>query len=234
MDGLGRFVDRINVEEAKGNSIRIDDLAIAGTDSSIRLSETEVELRPGERALIAGERGAAGTLLMNAIIGMWPWGRGTITSPPRQVMMFLPERAYVPPGTLRAAVAYPRSADDYEDAVLAGALADVGLDHLRPYLDATDRWDRRLTENEKQSLSFARVCLQRPQWLVVNGAFDALDPASRARIEALFAGPLSGVGLLNIGQETDREGFFKHRLRLVTDPHGPTFRPIEHCVTAAA
>jgi len=171
---------------------------------------------------------------MNATIGIWPWGRGRITRPPRQAMMFLPERAYVPPGTLRAALAYPRAEADYEDAAIVRALTDVGLDHLRPLLDTADRWDRRLNENEKQSLAFARVCLQRPQWLVVNGAFDALDPAARARIEALFAGPLSEVGLVDIGKETARDGFFKHKLRLVTDPSGPTFKPVEHYATAPA
>jgi len=55
-----------------------------------------------------------------------------------------------------------------------------------------------------------------------------------ARIEALFAGPLSEVGLVDIGQETARDGFFKHKLRLVTDPNGPTFKPFEHCATATA
>ena len=234
MEGLGRSVDQISLEETQDQSIRIDNLSIAGTDSSIKLSETQLEVRPGERTLIVGEGGAAGSFLMNAIIGIWPWGRGRITRPPRQAMMFLPERAYVPPGTLRAALAYPRAEADFEDAAIVRALTDVGLDHLRPLLDTADRWDRRLNENEKQSLAFARVCLQRPQWLVVNGAFDALDPAARARIEALFAGPLSEVGLVDIGKETARDGFFKHKLRLVTDPSGPTFKPVEHYATAPA
>ena len=136
--------------------------------------------------------------------------------------------------TLRDALTYPRAAADYEDAAIARALADVGLDHLRPLLDTTDRWDRRLRENEKQSLAFARVCLQRPQWLVVNGAFDALDRASRAQIEALFWGPLSDVGLVDIGEETAQNGFFKRKLHLVTDPNGPTFRLVDHCVSAPA
>jgi len=71
-----------------------------------------------------------------------------------------------------------------------------------------------LNENEKQRLAFARVCLQRPQWLLVNGAFDALEPASRARIEALFAGPLSGVGLVDFGQDHASEGFLHAQIAL--------------------
>ena len=93
---------------------------------------------------------------------------------------------------------------------------------------------RRLNENEKQTLAFARVLLQQPEWLVVNGALDALDPSSRGRIEALFAGPFSEVGLVDIGQGSARDGFFTRTLHLVTDPNGPTFRVIDHCVSASA
>ena len=230
VDGLGQSVDRIDLEETPDPSIRIEDLCIAAADSSIRLSEANVEVRPGERTLIMDDRGSTGAFLLNAIIGIWPWGRGRITRPPRQSMMFLPARAYVPPGTLRAALAYPHAAGDYEDAAMTRALAEVGLEHLSPLLDTTDRWDRRLNEDEKQSLAFARVRLQRPQWLVVNGAFDALDAASRGRIEALFAGPFSDVGLIDIGQDCAHDGFFARKLHLVTDPDGPTFRPADHCV----
>jgi putative ATP-binding cassette transporter len=116
---------------------------------------------------------------------------------------------------------------------MTGALAEVGLERLRPLLDTTDRWDRRLHEDEKQALAFARVRLQRPRWLVVNGAFDALDPASRRRIEAFFTGPFSDVGIVDIGQDRDQNGFFKRKLHLVTDPDGPTFRPAEHSVSPA-
>jgi putative ATP-binding cassette transporter len=234
MDSLGQSVGRINLEETPEQSIRIDNLCVAATDSSIRLNETHVELRPGERTLIVGDQGAAGGFLLNAIIGIWPWGSGHIARPPRQSMMFLPARAYVPPGTLRAAIVYPRATADYDDVAIAEALTDVGLGRLRPLLDATDRWDRRLNENEKQSLAFARVRLQRPQWLLVNGAFDALDPASRRRIEALFRGPCSDIGLVDIGEDSADERFFARKFHLVADSDGPTFRPAEHSVSATA
>ena len=225
MDGPGPSIDRIDLKESDSPSIRIDDLCIAGADGSIRLNERNVEVKPGERTLIVGERGASGALLLNAIIGIWPFGRGRIARPPRQSMMFLPARAYVPPGTLRAAVAYPRAADDYDQDAITKALTEVGLEHLRPLLDTTDRWDRRLHEDEKQNLAFARVCLQRPRWLVVNGGFDALDRPARERIEVLLSGPLSDVGVIDIGQDRAREGFFKRKLQLISDPHGPKFSP---------
>jgi vitamin B12/bleomycin/antimicrobial peptide transport system ATP-binding/permease protein len=233
MDSLGESANRIDLEATQRDSIRIDDLCIAGPEGSVRLDEAHVELKPGERTLIVGEHGAARTLLLRALIGIWPWGRGQIMRPPVEAIMFLPARAYVPPGTLRAALAHPHSGDPHDQATIDSALAATGLEHLRPFLDTTDRWDSRLNEEEKQSLGFARALLQQPQWLVVEGSFEKLDPALRGRIEALFAGEL-GAGLVNIGPDSSPAGFFTRKLRLVTDPQGATFRLADHFVSPAA
>lgn len=233
MDGLGESAGRIDLKETEHDSIRIDDLCIAGPEGSVMLSEPHVELRPGERTLIVGEHGVTRALLLRALLGIWPWGRGQIARPPRQSMMFLPAYAYVPPGTLRAALAHPQSAVNYDEAAITSALTAVGLDHLRPFLDTSERWDRRLNEDEKQNLAFARVLLQRPRWLVMDGALDRLEPALRRRIEALLAGELA-TGLVNIGADTSQDGFITRRLRLVTDPQGAAFRPAEHCLIPAA
>ena len=233
MDGLGQSAHRIDLEENLVDSIRIDDLCITAPDCSVRLNEAHVELKRGERTLIVGEKGATRALLLRALVGLWPWGRGRVMLPSRQSMMFLPARAYVPPGTLRAALAYPRSTAEYDEAAITDALTAVGLDHLRPLLDTNDRWDQRLNGDEKQSLAFARVVLQRPQWLVIDGVFDKLDSASRERVQALFAGRLT-TSVVNISPDGSHDGFFTRKLRLVTDSHGPTFRPADHCAIPAS
>ena len=233
MDDLGQSASRIDLEETPQDSIHIDDLCIAGPEGSVRLSEAHVQLKPGERTLIVGEQASTRAFLLRALTGIWSWGSGRITCPPRQSIMYLPARAYVPPGTLRAVLAYPHSVSDYDEAAITSALSAVGLEHLRPLLDATERWDRRLQEDEKQSLAFARVLLQRPPWLVVNGAFDKLAPASRERIETLLASELA-TGLVNIGPDSSHNAFFTRKLCLILDPHGPTFRPADHCVISAA
>jgi putative ATP-binding cassette transporter len=227
MDSLGESVSRIDLEATERDAICIDDLCIAAPDGSVTLDQAHVELRPGERTLIVGEQGVTRALLLLALSGIWPWGRGRITRPPRQSMMFLPARAYVPPGTLRAALTSPHKTDDYDEAAITDALTAAGLQHLSSVLHSTDRWDRRLNEEEKERLAFARVLLQRPQWLVMDGPFDKLDPALRGRIEAMFAGGLA-TGLVNIAPDTPQTGLFTRKLHLVTDPHGATFRPADH------
>jgi putative ATP-binding cassette transporter len=149
MDSLGQSANRIDLQETPGDSIRIDDLCIAAPDGSVRLSESHLELRPGEHTLIVGEHGATRALLLKAMVGMWPWGSGRIKRPSRQSMMFLPAQAYVPPGTLRAALVYPHAEEGYGEAAITRALAAVGLEHLRPFLDTADRWEQGLNEDEK-------------------------------------------------------------------------------------
>jgi putative ATP-binding cassette transporter len=225
MDRLGLTASRIAFEEAGVRSIRIDDLHVAAPAGCIMLSETHVDLKPGEHILIVGEHGAGKTLLFRALAGLWPWGSGRIALPPRQSIIFVPTHPYVPPGVLRASIAYPHSAGVYEDGAIAEALAEVGLERLRPLLDKADRWDRRLNDDEKHRLTFVRIILQRPQWVVVDDALDLVDPASRTRIKALFTGRLTDVGVINIGNDEGEGGFFARTLHLVTDPTGPTFKP---------
>jgi putative ATP-binding cassette transporter len=121
---------------------------------------------------------------------------------------------------LRAAVAYPHATDVYDDAVVAQALAEVGLERLLPMLDTIERWEHRLTDAEKQCLAFAHVILQSPTWVVLNDALDVLDPESRRRIEAIFSGDLANVGIINIGHAAREQGLYARTLHIVSDPHG--------------
>jgi vitamin B12/bleomycin/antimicrobial peptide transport system ATP-binding/permease protein len=122
-------------------------------------------------------------------------------------------------------VTYPHSTEAYDHPTVVNALAGVGMEHLEPHLDTVDRWDRELTDDEKQCLAFARVILQRPSWVVVNDALDVLDPDSRKRIRTLFKGELAEVGLINIGHDQPETGFYPRKLHLVMDSAGQTFEP---------
>lgn len=234
MDTLGAGASHIDMEESPEGALRIDDLQVATPNGCVKLDQAHVQLQRGERALIVAERGAERDLLFRALIGVWPWGSGRIRRPPPAIMMFLPARAYVPPGTLQAAVAYPRAAHDLDPQTVAQAFTDVGLERLRGQLDIAQRWDRQLNEDEKQCLAFARALLHRPEWLIVNGALDVLDAASRERIEGLFSTQLAGVGLVNIGQDRGEGEFFTHRLKLEADPAGPGFSPAHECAPVPA
>jgi putative ATP-binding cassette transporter len=232
MDDLGESTSRIDLKETDTPAIGLDQLQVAAPTGAIRLSEGHADFAAGERVLITADRAAERTLFFRAIIGLWPWGSGRITRPRRESVMFLPARAYVPPGSLRIALCYPCETHEFDDATTARALAAVGLERLQPLLDLTDRWDQRLNDDEKQSLAIARVMLQRPKWVVLDGAFDVLDAVSRRRFEVLFKGELANVGLIDIGKERQHEALFVRRVRLVTDTQGPTFSPSDRLATS--
>jgi vitamin B12/bleomycin/antimicrobial peptide transport system ATP-binding/permease protein len=222
MDDLGRDTSRIEFKETDDPAVRIDDLRVSSPAGCIKLSEAHTELQAGQRMLITGETGEEKALVFRAVGGLWPWGSGRITRPPRRSIMFMPVRAYTPAGTLREAVAYPHPASNFDPADIAKALADVGLEHLKAELDIEDRWDRRLTDDEKQSLAFARVVLQKPNWVVANDALDILNPASRKRIREIMQA-LSHIGLINVGHDVPEAGVYHCKVHLVRDPQGPAF-----------
>jgi putative ATP-binding cassette transporter len=225
MDDLGQKTSRIQFAEADDPSIKIDELRVASPIGCVMLSESHTDMNANERVLIAGENGEEKALLFRAIGGLWPWGSGKITHPARSTIMFMPVRAYIPPGSLREAVTYPHPGHAYEPPAVAEALAAVGLAHLEPHLETVNRWDRDLTDDEKQCLAFARVFLQKPRWVVVNDALDVLDPNSRQRIRTLFSTVLTGIGLINIGHDQPGSDFYPRKLHLVMDESGLRFEP---------
>jgi putative ATP-binding cassette transporter len=233
VDQVGETTGRIIYGKTDDDSLSVDDLHIASPVGCIMLSERQLVFRPGERVHIAGEVGAGKTLLFRAFAGLWPWGSGQIARPAGRAVMFMPGHAYVAPGTLHASITYPDSAQIYDDAAIADALEKVGLGRYAAQLDWSERWDRRLTDDEKQCLAFARVVLQRPKWVVLDEALDVLDRLSRKRIEALFRGELADIGLINMGHAEAETGFFTRTLHIVTDPHGPAFKPARHFSAAA-
>ena len=222
MDELGDATSRIEFEEGDGKSILLERLRVAAPDACIKLSEPNIQLEPNERVHVEGHTEESRRLFFRTIGGLWPWGSGLIRLPTRRLIMFLPVRAYVPPGPLRDAIAYPNSREMYDVEAIDKAIAAVGLGHLTAPSEGPERWDHWLTEEEKQRLALARVVLQRPRWVVVSGALDVLDPEWRRRIAAILMGELTDVGVINIGREHMEAGVFTRTLRLVVDPHGPT------------
>jgi vitamin B12/bleomycin/antimicrobial peptide transport system ATP-binding/permease protein len=225
MDDLGQATSRIRFAEAPEPSIKIDDLHVASPAGCVMLSESHAKMNASERVLITGDNGEHKALLFRAIGGLWLWGSGQITHPDRHKIMFMPVRAYIPPGTLRAAVAYPQPTEAYDAPAVVNALAAVGLGHLEPRLEQEERWDRELTDNDKQCLAFARVILQRPGWVVVNDALDVLDPESRTRIRTLLEGEYADIGILNIGHDLPGIHTYSRKLHIVVDAEGVTFSP---------
>src|SRR5439155_20786012 len=125
-------------------------------DGTAVLDEAEVAIEPGERLLVAGESGSGKSTLVRAIAGLWPWGGGSINLHPDRRLFMLPQKPYVPQGTLRRAAAYPAAAEDWTVEQIGEALDKVGLAHLKDKIEEDGPWDQTLSGGEKQRLAFAR------------------------------------------------------------------------------
>ena len=135
----------------------------------------DLDLGQVRRTLVVGPSGSGKSTLFRAIAGIWPFGEGKVGIPANAEIMLLPQRPYLPQGTLRAALAYPSEADAYGDAEIQDAMDKVKLGHLRDRLDEVDLWGQRLSGGEQQRLAVARALLARPDWLFLDEATASLD-----------------------------------------------------------
>jgi putative ATP-binding cassette transporter len=182
------------------------------------LQERKVEVKAGERVLIVGEAGTGKTLLFRALAGLWPWGAGRVSHPKGEDLFYMPRTPYLPPGTLREALAYPSGVDKFQAKDYSTALARLGLESLEPLLDTSKRWDRELNEDEQQRLTFATLLLHAPHWVLIDEVLDSLDEDSLRRVSEVLTKDLEHTGIIYIGRPEQQDGLFSRVVHLIKDP----------------
>src|SRR5215472_4595766 len=171
--------------EHEGTGVEVDMLDLNLPNGELLRSDISLAASPGEALLITGASGLGKSTLLRAISGLWPFGRGRIRVGDGR-SLFLPQRPYLPLGTLADALAYPRSAAEQPRGRLADALRAVGLPELVDRLGEEANWAQRLSIGEQQRLAFARVLLARPQIVFLDEATSALDEAAEISLYRLL------------------------------------------------
>jgi len=207
---------RIVRNPGEAGALRLRDLSVTLDDGSAVVNEADIEIVRGEKVLVVGESGTGKSTLVRAIAGLWPWGKGEILIQ-FDGLFFMPQRPYVPLGTLRRAVTYPLSPEEVEEAVVRATVEDVGLGHFLDRLDEETTWEHVLSGGEKQRLAFARVLLQRPEIIVMDEATAALDALGQEQLMRLLLERLPDATVISVGHRAELEAF--HTRKLVLEYH---------------
>lgn len=214
-------VDRhtIAVETSTGPVLAFRDLAVANPDGMAVVVGFDAEIGLGERVLISGDPRAA-VKLFKVVARLWPWGQGRVELPAGASIFFMPQRPYLPIGTLRDAISYPSPPDGFDDETLGSVLDRVGLAHQVHRLDESDAWEQRLTAGDQQRLGFARLLLHRPNWIFIQEATDTLDGDSEEDMMRLVQEEFEGATIITVGYRPALEAYHQRKLTLVRNTDG--------------
>ncbi|MBZ9871801.1 ABC transporter ATP-binding protein/permease [Mesorhizobium sp. BR1-1-9] len=210
-DALGRIK---HGETEDGAMLSLDNLSVSLDDGTGVVKETEVVVEPGERVLVSGESGSGKSTLVRAVAGLWPWGGGSVDFHPGRRLFMLPQRPYIPSGTLRRAVAYPAAADNWTLKKINAALDKVGLDYLTGRIEEDAPWDQTLSGGEKQRLAFARLLLHHPDIIVLDEATSALDEKSQDKMMETVIHELPKVTIISVAHRAELEAFHSRKITL--------------------
>jgi len=207
-------VSEIVIENTSSDAIQLTDLSIVHRDGRVVIDDVDIKVEPGERVLLGGESGSGKSTLIRAIAGLWPWGEGRILLPAGAKLAFVPQRPYIPLGTLREALAYPADSQHLSDERALAVLKDVGLGYLSSKLDEEDeRWDQTLSGGERQRVAFARLLLGEPNVVIMDEATAALDIDSEFRLLTQLFERLPKATIFSVGH---RPGLQELHSRLLT------------------
>ncbi|MCR5563907.1 MAG: ABC transporter ATP-binding protein/permease [Desulfovibrio sp.] len=234
---LGLFTRHMKQTEAITDGVRMipgekgrfatSDLNVQLPDGRPLMRGCSLALEPGGRLLVTGPSGCGKSTFLRTISGIWPFGGGEVATG-GETTLFLPQRPYLPLGTLRRAVCYPRETD-IDDARLGEVLRLVDLEKLTPRLDETDDWSRILSLGEQQRIAFARALLAAPRWIFLDEATSALDERREKDMYDLLRRELPDTGVVSVGHRSTL--FSLHDTELHMDGGEWLLRPItaEQC-----
>jgi putative ATP-binding cassette transporter len=230
--GFERALERVKIQAANGGGVRSADgsaehLAVEGVDLYLPdgkplLANVNLSFQRGDTVLLGGTSGTGKSTLLRAIAGIWPFGQGEIRGSRDARFLFLPQKPYLPIGTLREVVSFPMLAHGTDDATLREALEAVGLPGLAARLDEAGHWALQLSPGEQQRIAFARALVQKPDWLFLDEATSAVDESTEARLYRLVRERLGGTTVFSIGHRATLRAFHSRQLLVRVNGTGPS------------
>jgi putative ATP-binding cassette transporter len=206
------------VPEAAQANVETQDLVLSLPNGQPLLAATTIALPQGHSILVTGASGSGKSTLFRALAGIWPFGRGQVRVPAGARVLFLPQKPYIPIGTLRDAVKYPDEQSQATDAEIVEVLQAARLGHLADRLDEEAHWSNTLSGGEQQRLAIARALVFKPDWLFLDEATSSLDEANEAAIYQELKQRLPRATLVSIGHRPSLRQWHDRFLELRRKP----------------
>jgi putative ATP-binding cassette transporter len=195
----------IKIERA-GEGVTVDDLSLGLPNGAVLREGLNFSVTPGQALLIQGHTGTGKSTLLRAIAGLWPFGRGHVRLDPRRAF-FIPQKSYIPLGSLREALLYPDPSAGVPTEKLVEVLKQVGLERFSGELDTVDLWAQRLSGGEQQRLALARVLLAQPATIFLDEATASLDEAGQEMLYKILRGLPWKPTIISVGHRTTLRQF---------------------------
>lgn len=182
------------------------------------VKDLSLSVPAGVCLLIRSTSESAEQALFRATADLWYHGEGRILHPGHDEIFFLPERPYLPPGTLREVLLRTGQETSVPDWKICDSLATLNLEHALAKsggFDVEQNWSDILSLGEQQRLAFARVLLAAPQFVF-------LDHPSRGLSECAVGELLNllrhhEITYLTLGDAADDPRFYDRLLEIADD-----------------
>jgi len=205
------FGTGLTLTDVPGEAVQLRHATIELPNGVRLLNDADLVLERGRSVVITGRSGSGKSTLFRALAGIWPFGHGDVQRPIERCL-FLPQRPYIPLGTLRHVVTYPHPSNAYSREDIARALEDAGLTHFIPRLDHDEHWAQQLSGGEQQRVAIARALLAKPEWLFLDEATASLDPEAETELYRILKVRLPDTTLVSIAHRPSVAAFHDRRV----------------------
>ena len=198
-----------------GVGVALRDFGLKDQYGNTLLQQVNLELQTGDALLITGPSGAGKTTLLKAIAGIYPFETfGHSQRPCNANILFLPQRPYMPQGSLRDAICYPNIDPYHKD--LERYMEECRLGNYIYALDQENDWQVILSPGELQRVAFIRIFLTQPDVVFLDETTSALDEPTEYILYSKIREKLPNMIILSVGHRGTLNQFHNKQLNLGT------------------